>query len=56
MVTRQDMLARQRQAARQGVPVTNYGMAISVAQGVIERTLACFPAALEAYRQAGRQH
>lgn len=50
-VTRKQILVRQYRAARQGVPMTNYGMAISVAQGVIERALECFPAALEAYRR-----
>ena len=51
-VTRRQMLARQFRAARQGVPMTNYGMAISVAQGVLDRSLQCFPAALDAYRRA----
>lgn len=50
-VTRKQILVRQYRAARQGVPMTNYGMAISVSQGVIERALECFPAALEAYRR-----
>ena len=50
-VTRRQMLARQIRAARQGVPMTNYGMAISVVQGVLDRSLQCFPAALYAYRQ-----
>ena len=50
-VTRKQILARQYRAARQGVPMTNYGMAISIAQGVIERALECFPAALDAYRR-----
>ena len=50
-VTRKQILARQYRAARQGVAMTNYGMAISVSQGVIERALECFPAALEAYRR-----
>ena len=50
-VTRRQMLARQYRAIRQGVPMTNYGMAISVSQGVIERALECFPAALDAYRR-----
>ena len=48
-VTRKQILVRQYRAARQGVPMTNYGMAISVSQGVIERALECFPEALEAY-------
>ena len=51
-VTRRQMLARQYRAIRQGVPMTNYGMAISVVQGVLDRSLHCFPAALEAYRRA----
>lgn len=50
-VTRKQMLVRQYRAARQKVPMTNYGMAISVSQGVIERALECFPAALDAYRR-----
>ena len=50
-VTRKQILVRQYRAARQGVPMTNYGMAISVSQGVIERALECFPAALDAYRR-----
>ena len=49
--TRKQMMVRQYRAARQGVPMTNYGMAISVSQGVIERALECFPAALDAYRR-----
>jgi [FeFe] hydrogenase H-cluster maturation GTPase HydF len=51
-VTRKQMLVRQYRAERQGVPMTNYGMAISVVQGVLERTLECFPSAHEAYRRA----
>ena len=51
-VTRRQMLVRQYRAARQGVPMTNYGMAISVVQGVLDRSLQCFPAELEAYRRA----
>ncbi len=50
-VTRKQILVRQYRAAQQGVPMTNYGMAISVAQGVLERALECFPATLQAYRQ-----
>lgn len=51
-VTRRQMLMRQYRAAQQGVPMTNYGMAISVVQGVLDRSLQCFPAALAAYRRA----
>jgi predicted GTPase len=50
MLTRREMLFRIEQARQAGVAITNYGMAISVLQGVIDRTLAPFPAALEAYR------
>jgi [FeFe] hydrogenase H-cluster maturation GTPase HydF len=50
-VTRKQIMVRQYRAARQGVPMTNYGMAISVSQGVIERALECFPAALDAYQR-----
>lgn len=51
-VTRKHMLLRQSRAQQQGVPMTNYGMAISVVQGVLDRTLGCFPAAQAAYRAA----
>ncbi len=54
-VTRKQILVRQYRAARQGVPMTNYGMAISVSQGVMERALECFPAALEAYRRGQKR-
>jgi 2-iminoacetate synthase len=50
--TRKQMLVRQYRAQSQGVPMTNYGMAISVVQGVLDRTLECFPAAQQAYRRA----
>ncbi|MFA6599954.1 MAG: [FeFe] hydrogenase H-cluster maturation GTPase HydF [Candidatus Omnitrophota bacterium] len=51
MLTRREMLFRIAAAREAGVPMTNYGVAISVLQGVAERTLAPFPAALEAYRR-----
>lgn len=51
MVTRRQILHRQWLAEQQGVPMTNYGMAISLVQGVLERTLACFPEALAAFRR-----
>lgn len=50
MVTRRHMLARLRECESQGVPMTNYGVAISYLQGVLERTLSPFPQALEAWR------
>ena len=36
---------------RAGVAIANYGVAISVFQGVIERTLSPFAAVLDAYRR-----
>jgi [FeFe] hydrogenase H-cluster maturation GTPase HydF len=51
MLTRREMLCRIEEARRAGVAVTNYGVAISVLQGVIERTLAPFPSALDAYHR-----
>ena len=49
MLTRREMLFRIEKAKAKGVPITNYGVAISFVQGVLERTLAPFPAALETY-------
>ncbi|MFA5159596.1 MAG: [FeFe] hydrogenase H-cluster maturation GTPase HydF [Candidatus Omnitrophota bacterium] len=51
MLTRRETLSRIQQAKQKGVPITNYGIAISFVQGVLERTLAPFPAALNAYRK-----
>lgn len=55
MVTRRHMLARLRECELQGVPMTNYGIAISWLQGVLERTLSPFPEALEAWRKASEK-
>jgi [FeFe] hydrogenase H-cluster maturation GTPase HydF len=52
MANRRSMLARLLQAERQGVPMTNYGVAISQVQGVLKRTLGPFPAALAAFEEA----
>jgi [FeFe] hydrogenase H-cluster maturation GTPase HydF len=49
MLTRREMLTRLRQGLQAGVPVTNYGVAISFLQGVIRRSLAPFPSALNAF-------
>ena len=49
MITRKHMLARLYRAERQSVPMTNYGVAISLLQGVLPRALECFPAARGAY-------
>ena len=51
MLTRREMLFRIEKAKAKGVPITNYGVAISFVQGVLERTLVPFPAALAAYRE-----
>jgi [FeFe] hydrogenase H-cluster maturation GTPase HydF len=51
MLTRREMLNRIALAREAGVAVTNYGIAISVLQGVIKRTLAPFPYALMAYER-----
>ena len=51
MLTRREMLFRIEKANAKGVPITNYGIAISFVQGVLERVLAPFPSALEAYRE-----
>ena len=55
MLTRTQMLARLRAAEAAGCPMTNYGMAISLAQGVLERALSPFPEALAAFREATEQ-
>ncbi len=49
MINRGEMLTRLRKAQEAGVPVTNYGVAISFLQGVIKRSLAPFPSALLAF-------
>jgi predicted GTPase len=52
MLTRRETLARIRQASAAGVAITNYGLCISFVQGVIERVLGPFPAALDAFNRA----
>ncbi len=51
MLTRREMFFRIAKAKAKGVPITNYGVAISFVQGVLERTLAPFPSALEIFKQ-----
>jgi len=51
MWNRQEMLSRIRECQKQGVPITNYGIVIAFAQGILERALEPFPAALAAYRE-----
>jgi [FeFe] hydrogenase H-cluster maturation GTPase HydF len=45
MLNRTEMLRRIKECNRRGVPITNYGVAISKLQGVLERVLAPFPLA-----------
>ncbi len=52
MLNRREMLSRLHKAGEAGVPITNYGLAISYTQGVIRRVLAPFPSALLAYERA----
>ncbi len=51
VITRGQMLARLRAARNAGCPMTNYGLAISLAQGVLRRVLSPFPDALCAYEE-----
>ncbi|PKN20474.1 MAG: [FeFe] hydrogenase H-cluster maturation GTPase HydF [Deltaproteobacteria bacterium HGW-Deltaproteobacteria-6] len=54
MMNRREMLGRLRKAQEAGVPVTNYGVAISFLQGVIKRSLAPFPSALLAFENEAK--
>jgi len=51
-LNRKGMLARINKAAETGVPITNYGIAIAVFGGVIDKVLEVFPEALKAYKSA----
>ena len=55
-LNRREMLWRMEQARQADVPITNYGIAISVLHGVLERTLSPFPDALAAYKQAQAEY
>lgn len=52
VITRGQMLARLRAAEAAGCPMTNYGLAIASAQGVLARALSPFPEALRIYQEA----
>ena len=52
MVNRREVLGRIAAAQAAGVAITNYGLCIAQTQGVLQRVLAPFPAALDAYRRA----
>ena len=51
MLTRREMLARIQKAKEERVPITNYGLSISLSQGVIRRVLSPFPAALDSFQR-----
>jgi [FeFe] hydrogenase H-cluster maturation GTPase HydF len=55
MLNRRAMLSRIQRAREAAVPITNYGVCISYVQGVLERVLSPFPAALDAFRQRASQ-
>ena len=50
MWNRRSMLSRLLECRRSGVPVTNYGLAIALSLGILERALSPFPEALKVYR------
>jgi len=50
-LNRKSMLSRLNKAVESKVPITNYGIAISVFQGVIEKVLEVFPEALFTYKK-----
>ncbi len=52
MLTRGEMLYRLYQARQNNIPISNYGLIISVVQGVIQRVLSPFPAAANAFERA----
>jgi [FeFe] hydrogenase H-cluster maturation GTPase HydF len=52
MWNRREVLNRLLLCRRAGVPMTNYGLAIAFSQGIFERALKPFPAALEAVMAA----
>ncbi len=43
MLTEREVLSRTKDAADQGVPITNYGVTIAYMQGILKRSLAVFP-------------
>lgn len=51
MWNRQEMVNRIRECQRQGVPITNYGLVIAHALGILERALEPFPEALSAFHE-----
>ena len=53
MLNRREVLGRIQAAGGQGVPVTNYGLAIAFALGILPRALGPFPEVLSRLREAG---
>lgn len=51
MTNRREVLTRIMRCREAGTPITNYGLAIARALGIIERALGPFPAELALYRQ-----
>jgi [FeFe] hydrogenase H-cluster maturation GTPase HydF len=56
MWNRREMLNRIRECQRQGVSITNYGLVIAYALGILDRALEPFPEALAVYREAKKSH
>ena len=52
MITSKQMCLRQQLATEADIPMTNYGVAICCAQGILPRALAIFPEALTAFNEA----
>ena len=55
MLNRRAMLSRISMAQGSQVPITNYGLAISLTQGVVRRVLSPFPKALAAYDRVWKE-
>ncbi len=55
MLTRNEKLVRIDKCKRADVPITNYGLTISLTQNVLERALSPFPDALELFRNWKRK-
>jgi [FeFe] hydrogenase H-cluster maturation GTPase HydF len=49
-LNRKSMLSRLNKALEAGIPMTNYGISISVFNGIIEKVLEVFPEALSVYK------
>jgi len=54
MWNRRELLSRILRCQQAGVPITNYGLTIAYSLGIFARALEPFPAALAAFRQAGK--